>query len=151
MKKYAINKRARYDYEILEKIEAGLVLTGPEVKSVRLGNISLKGAYVTLKTSGKTPEAWLINAHISAYKPAGEQLNYDPERSRKLLLNKKEINYIIGKKQEQGLTIIPLSVYNRNSKIKLGIGLARGKKKHEKRESIKKREADRKIRRALKQ
>ncbi len=150
MKKYAINKKVRFDYEILEKIEAGLVLAGTEVKSIRAGNISLKGSYVTLKSSGKNPEAWLINAHVSPYKPAGDQPGYDPERSRKLLLKKKEINYLIGKKKEQGLTLVPLSVYNRRSKIKVEIGLARGKKRYEKREDIKKREANRKIRRALK-
>lgn len=151
MKNLAYNKRARYDYDILEKFEAGLILTGAEVKSIKQGNISLKGSYVTLKKTDKElPEAWLINTHISKYKPAGDQPDYDPERSRKLLLNKSEIKQLIGKKQEQGLTIIPLSVYTKRSRIKLKIGLGRGKKKYEKRESIKKREADKKIRRALK-
>jgi len=150
MKKYAINKKVRFDYEILEKIEAGLVLSGAEVKSIRSGNISLKGAYVTLKSSGKNPEAWLINAHISPYKPAGDQPSYDPDRSRKLLLKKREINYLIGKKKEQGLTLVPLSVYNKKHRIKIEVGLAKGKKKYEKRDVIKKRESDQKIRRALK-
>ena len=149
--KKIINKRARYDYEILDKFEAGLVLKGVEVKSIKQGNISLKGAYVTLKkTKKELPEAWLINAHISKYPPAGKQSYYDPERSRKLLLKKKEINYFIGKKQEQGLTIIPLSVYTKKGRIKLEIGLGKGKKKHDKRETIKKRDTERKIRRALK-
>jgi SsrA-binding protein len=153
MKMIAVNKRAKFDYDILEKFEAGIVLTGAEVKSVKLGNISLKGSYMTINPTGpqKQPEAWLINAHISPYKPAGPQPDYDPEKSRKLLLHKKEIDYLIGKQREGGLTIIPLSVYTKKARIKVEIGLGRGKKKFEKRERIKKREAERKIQRALRE
>lgn len=152
MKIIAKNKRAAFDYNILEKFEAGIVLTGAEVKSIKQGNISLKGSYVTISMTGpdNKPEAWLINAHISPYKPAGIQLGYDPEKSRKLLLHKKEIDYLIGKQKEGGLTIIPLLVYTKKGRIKIEVGLGRGKKKYEKREAIRKREDERKMRRALK-
>ena len=140
----AINKRARYDYEILGKYEAGIGLTGPEVKSAKLKHISLKGSYVTIKNS----EAWLLNAHISPYKKARQE-NYDPTRTRKLLLHRKEIDSIIGKLKQKGLTLIPLRVYTKRGLIKCGIGLGRGKRKYEKRELIKKKEAKKKIQRAL--
>ncbi len=143
----AVNKRAKFDYEILETYEAGLVMLGHEVKSVKTGHISLKGSYVTLKVGEKKlPVAYLINAHIPLYKHAGRLQGYDPDRSRKLLLKKKEINYLIGKKQEQGLTLVPIKLYTRKGFIKLEFGIGKGKKKHDKREAIKKRETDRKIR-----
>jgi len=148
--KKVINKKAKFDYDILDKFEAGLVLTGPEVKSVKAGQINLKGSYITIKHKPKT-EVFLINAHISKYKPAGLQPDYEPTRSRKLLLHKKEINKLIGKMKEKGLTIVPLSVYTKHNRIKLEFGIGRGKKKFEKKETIKKRETKRKIERAMKQ
>ncbi len=148
---YAINKRAKFDYDILEVYEAGLVLLGHEVKSIKQGHISLKGAFVTIKsTAKKLPELYLINAHVSLYKQAGIVKGYDPERSRKLLLKKSEIKHLIGKKQEQGLTLIPLELYNSKGFIKLKFGIGKGKKKIDKRELIKKRELDRKMKRMIK-
>lgn len=147
MEKYlAENKKAFFDYEILEKFEAGIVLRGYEVKAVKAGNIGLKGAYVTFHNG----EAYLTGAHIGRYKQAGGLLDYDPERSRKLLLKNKEIRYLMGKKEEKGLTIVPLSVYIKGSKIKVEIGIGRGKRKFEKKEKIKKRDIEREIKRTLK-
>lgn len=141
------NKFAYFDYNILEKYEAGIILTGPEVKSVKLGHIDLKGSYVTLR--GEEP--WLINAHISPYKMAtGAQKNYEPEQPRKLLLKKNEIKSLIGKLKSQGLTLIPLSVYTVRRLIKIRLGLGKGKRKFDKRQVLKKREIDRKIQRAMK-
>ncbi len=148
--KTIINKQARFDYEILDKFEAGLVLTGPEVKSVKNGQINLKGSYVTVKHEPKS-EIYLINAHISKYKPAGEQPKYEPTRSRKLLLHKKEINKLLGILQQKGLTLAPLRVYTKHNRIKLEFGVGRGKKKFEKKESMKKRDTKRQIQRAMKQ
>lgn len=143
------NKEALFNYEALEKFQAGIVLSGPEVKSVKKGQISLKGAYVTID---KNNEIWLINAHISPYLPAkGKQEKYEPIRARKLLLNKKEISSLIGKTRQKGLTIIPVSVYTKKRLIKMEIALARGKSKIDKREQIRKRESQREIRRTLKQ
>ncbi|MBU1180266.1 SsrA-binding protein SmpB [Patescibacteria group bacterium] len=140
------NKKAYYDYEILDKFEAGIVLFGYEVKSVRQGNIKLKGAFVTLHKN----EPYLTGAHISKYKPAGHLLDYEPERSRKLLMKKKEIRYLLGKKEERGLTIVPLLVYTKGSKIKIEIGIGKGKKRYEKKEIKKKKDLDREIKRTLK-
>lgn len=144
----AINKRANFDYEILTKYEAGLVLLGHEVKSVKTGHISLKGSYITLKKSGKNklPELYLINAHIPLYKHASSTKDYEPTRPRKLLMKKKEIKHLVGKKQEQGLTLVPLKIYTKHSFIKLEFGVGRGKKKYDKREIIKKREVEQKLR-----
>lgn len=144
----ATNQRARYDYEILETFEAGLVLAGAEVKAVRGGQVSLKGAYAALHINPKTkrPEVFLINAHISPYQKASQSAGYNPERSRKLLLNRAEINSLIGKLQTKGLTLLPLRVYTSRGKIKLELGLGRGKKKVDKREAIKQRELSRELR-----
>lgn len=142
----AKNKKALFDYEILERFEAGIVLRGHEVKSVKAGHISLKGAYVSQR--GK--ELFLIAAHISKYKPAGPLLDHDTERERKLLLRKSETERLLGKITEKGLTIVPLSVYTKGNLIKVEIGIARGKKAHDKRESIKKRDVERDMRRAMK-
>ncbi len=148
----AKNKRAYFDYDILEEYEAGLVLKGFEVKSIKTGHVSLKGSYVTVKLAknNKNPEVYLINAHVSLYKHAGKMPNYNPTRSRKLLLNKKEIRYLIGKKVEKSLTLIPLRLYTKHNLIKLSFALARGKKKRDKREVIKRRELDIESRRAIK-
>ncbi|MDD4901270.1 MAG: SsrA-binding protein SmpB [Patescibacteria group bacterium] len=144
----AVNKRANFDYDIQEIYEAGLVLLGYEVKSIKTGHVSLKGSYVTFKQArGKgLPEAFLTNAHIPLYKFAGDRPSYDPLRSRKLLLKKKEIRYLMGKKQEQGLTLVPIKIYTKHSFIKLEFGVGKGRKKYDKREVIKKRELDREVR-----
>lgn len=152
MKILAVNKRANFDYEILETYEAGIVLLGQEVKSVKTGHISLQGSFVVLKNTGgnNLPEVFLINAHIPLYKFASAATDYDPTRPRKLLIKKNEIKYLIGKKQEQGLTLVPLKIYTKRSFIKLEFGIGRGKKKIDKREAIKKREVDRQIRTLIK-
>ncbi len=142
----AENKKAKFEYQILDTFEAGLMLLGHEVKSARLGRMSLLGAYVTIARGA----LWLIGAHIQRYPQAGPLPDYDPERSRKLLLHKREISKLAGKLEQKGLTLVPLSVYTKGSKIKLSFGLARGKKLFEKKEAIKKRESDREIRRSLK-
>ncbi len=147
MPTFAFNKRARFDYEILDTFEAGLVLSGPEVKSIKTGHISLKGSFVTLKASGKRlPELYLTNAHIPPYKYASTVKNYEPDRPRKLLLKKSEISRLVGKKQEQGLTLVPIRIYTKRSLIKLEFGIGKGKKKIDKREAIKRRDIERKIR-----
>ncbi len=135
-KNLAFNKRAKFDYEILDSIEAGIVLLGTEVKSVRAGNMSLKGAFVTIHDE----EAYLTNATIPPWQVKNAPDDYAPLRSRKLLLKKSDIAQLIGNKQSQGLTIVPISVYNKGGKIKLKIALAKGKKKHDKKQS--KKEAD---------
>jgi SsrA-binding protein len=143
----AVNKRAWFDYEIGDKYEAGLVLLGHEVKSVKTGHVSLKGAFVTLKSgNGDDAEAYLTNAYIPPYKHAGKMPGYEPSRPRKLLIKRKEIDYLIGKRKTEGLTIVPLKIYTKRGLIKLEFGIGRGKKKHDKRETIKKRDIDRKIR-----
>ena len=146
MATYSVNKKALFDYAILDRFEAGIVLSGPEVKAVRAGHISLGGAFVTFHRT----DALLTNAHISAYAPAGKLPDYDPTRSRKLLLKQKEIAYLRGKSQEKGLTIIPLSVYTRGRHIKIEVGIGRGKKQYDKRETVKKRERKREAQRAIK-
>lgn len=147
MSTLATNPRAKYDYQILETYEAGLILFGHEVKSVKKGHISLKGSYVVLKNE----ELFLINAHISPYQPKNTPEDYQPDRTRKLLLHKKEIKELIGKTKQKGLTLVPIRVYAKHSKLKLEFGLVRGKKKEDKRETIKKKEAKRKMDRATKQ
>jgi len=147
MPKLAINKRAKFDYEFIEEYEGGLALTGAEVKSAKAGHVQLKGAFVTLRDS----ELWLRNAYISPYKPAGNQSDYDPYRDRKILVHRRELNRLIGKTKEAGLTIVPFSLYTKGRIVKIGFALARGKKKFEKRETIKKRELDRQIREKLKE
>lgn len=147
MKSLALNKRARYDYQILETFEAGLALYGFEVKSVKNGHLSLQGAYVVIKGE----EAYLLNATISPYQSQNTPSDYEPARSRKLLLHKKEIKYLIGKSQEKGLTLVPIQVYTKKDKIKLEFGVGRGKRKTDKRELIKKREAQREIERKIKE
>ncbi|MCK5416253.1 SsrA-binding protein SmpB [Candidatus Parcubacteria bacterium] len=147
----AVNKKARFDYEIQSTFEAGLVLLGHEVKSIKTGHVSLKGSYVTIKQpnnlkSSKNPELFLINAHIPLYKHASQIKNHDPLKPRKLLLHKKEIDRLIGKKQEQGLTFVPIKLYTKRGLIKLLFGIGRGKKKHDKREDIKRKDLNQKLR-----
>jgi SsrA-binding protein len=146
MSHYAENRKARFDYEILEKFEAGIELLGTEVKSVRGGRMSLEGAFVIVRGG----EAYIINSNIPPYQVANTPKDYDPLRNRKLLLTKKEIIELAGNEKNKSLTIVPISVYNKNRKIKVEIALVKGKKKHDKRETTKKRETDREIRRTLK-
>lgn len=143
----AENRKAKFNYEILEKFEAGIELKGFEVKSVRLGRIALQGAFVV--TIGK--QAFLTNAKIPAYQPANTPANYEPDRSRIILMRRKELDYLIGKSKERGLTLIPLRVYTKGALIKLEIGLGRGLKKSDKREVLKKRTSEREIQRFLKE
>ena len=140
------NKRVGFDYEILETLEAGLELFGFEVKSLRAGHGSLKGARVVARGG----EAYLVGATIPAWQPANAPKSYDPERTRRLLLSKKEILQVAQAESEKGLTIIPLSVYTKRPKLKLGIAIARGKKKEDKRHSIRAREEKRRMDRTLK-
>lgn len=143
------NKQAIFDYEILGKYEVGLVLTGQEVKSIKTNGLGLRGSYVTIKHEPK-PELFLINAHIPPYKMAGNLFNYDPTRSRKLLMSRQEINSLLGKIEQKGLTIVPLKVYTKRNLIKLEIGLARGKKLYEKKALKKEQDIKKEIRRTLK-
>jgi len=144
----SLNKKGLHDYQVIEKLEAGIALFGPEVKSVKKGQINLTGSYVTID---QKDELKLIGAHINPYKPAAAiQINYDPTRSRKLLVHKKEIDYLRGKSREKGLTIMPISVYTKGGLIKVEIGLVKGKKQFDKREIIKKREVERDLRRKIK-
>lgn len=139
------NKRAYADYNIEETIEAGLVLTGTEVKALREGRANLKDSYVIIKDN----EAWLLNCHISPYSH-GNIFNHDPLRTRKLLMHRREIEKLRGKIQQQGYTLIPLKLYFKGPYAKVEIALAKGRKKYEKRDIIKKREAQREIERAMK-
>lgn len=144
-KNIADNRKAYHDYFIEEKFECGIVLSGTEVKSIRLGKINLKDSYVTIKGE----EAFVIGVHISPYE-MGNRFNLDPMRSRKLLLHKKEIIRLYSKIKEDGLTIVPTKCYFKDGKVKLEIGLARGKKNYDKRDTIAKRDAQRDIARAIK-
>jgi len=146
MPSLAINKKAKFDYEILEKYEAGLVLFGHEVKAVRAGQLSLKGSFISVRTKNGNPELYLINCQISPYKNAGPLPDYNQTRERKLLLKRQEISHLLGKKQVEGLTLIPLKIYTNHSFLKLEFAVAKGKKKYDKRETIKKREVERKLR-----
>jgi SsrA-binding protein len=146
MANYAENRKIYFNYEILEKYEAGIELLGVEVKSVRSGKMSLEGAFIVVRGG----EIFLINANIPPYQPNNVPQDYDPLRNKKLLLTKKEITTLAGSEKNKSLTIVPISVYNKNRKIKVEIAVVRGKKKHDKRETIKKRETDREIRREYK-
>ncbi|HUY69678.1 MAG TPA: SsrA-binding protein SmpB [Candidatus Tyrphobacter sp.] len=142
----AKNRRAFFDYEILEKHEAGLELLGFEVKAIKTGHINLAGAYVIIRGN----EAELINADIPPYQPLNTPSGYDPKRGRRLLLSKEEIKRLSGKSQEKGLTLIPLRVYTKRGFVKLELALGRSRKKTDKRELIKKRDVEREIGRSLK-
>ena len=147
MANYAENRKAYFNYEILEKYEAGIELLGTEVKSVRNGKMSLEGAFVIVRGG----EVYLINSNIPPYQVKNSPKDYDPLRNRKLLLTKKEIAELAGNEKNKSLTIVPISVYNKNRKIKIEIALVKGKKKFDKRETIKKRDTDREIRREIKE
>lgn len=141
------NKKARLTYEIQETLEAGIELHGFEVKSLKNGRGSLDGAYVILRGN----ESFLVNAYVPPYQPANTPAGYDAYRPRRLLLTKKELAHLVGFERQKGLTIVPISFYNKHGKIKLEIAVARGKKKYDKRETIKRREAERETQRAMKE
>jgi SsrA-binding protein len=141
------NRRAMHDYKILEKMEAGLVLTGAEVKSAKGGRVNLQGTYVIPKGG----ELWLTGMNIAAYLPAkGAEAIYDSLRDRKLLLKHKELSYLLGKIKEHGLTLVPLSVYTTHRFVKVELGLGKGKSSYDKRASIRKREVEREVKSSLK-
>jgi SsrA-binding protein len=141
----AENRRARHDYHLLERFEAGLVLTGTEVKSLREGRANLQRAYADVRDG----EIWLVGSHIASY-DKGSIGQHDPDRDRKLLLHRRQIDSLIGKVQERGLTVIPTKLYFKDGRAKVELALARGKETRDKRRDIAKREADRQIERALK-
>lgn len=140
------HKKARLNYEILEEFEAGLELLGTEVKSLRAGQGKLEGAHIVVRGG----EAYLVGAHIPPYQPANTKEDYDPDRSRRLLLNKKELAELLAYGEQRGLTIVPLKVYNKGKHLKLLVGAARGKKEFDKRQTLKKRDTEREMRRTLK-
>ena len=144
-KTIAENRKARHEYQLLERYEAGLVLTGTEVKSLRAGGASLQQAYADVRGD----EIWLVGAHIAEY-GAGNIQNHEPERDRKLLLHRKEIASLTGKVQQRGLTLVPTRLYFKDGRAKVELALARGKEVRDKRRDIAKRDADRQIERALK-
>jgi len=142
----AQNRKASHDYTILETIEAGMVLTGTEIKSVRQARINLKDGYVSLKQG----EAFLVGVHISPFEK-GTLFNHDPLRTRKLLLHKKQINYLLEQVKQAGNTVVPLKVYIKNGVAKLLIGVAKGKKNYDKRDALKQKDMKREIDRAMKE
>lgn len=144
VKVIATNRKAQHDYEILDRFEAGLVLTGSEIKSIRAGRVNLRDSYAVPRGG----ELWLLNAHIAPYEQASSQ-NHEPRRSRKLLMHRREINRLQGQLQEKGLTLVPLRLYLKKHVAKIELGLARGKKTYDKRATLRDREADRQISRAL--
>lgn len=141
----ATNKQAHFQYEIVDRIEAGIVLQGTEVKSLRLGKVNFKDSYASIKDG----EVFLYNMHISPYEQ-GNIFNHDPVRMRKLLLHKQEIKRLTGKVQERGMTLVPIKVYFKNGRAKVELGLGRGKKLHDKRKEIARRDAARDMQRELK-
>jgi SsrA-binding protein len=138
------NRRARREYSIEETYEAGLVLKGSEIKSIRAGRANLQDSYVTIRDG----EAWLVNTHVSPYKQASIE-NHEPKRDRKLLLNRREIDRLVGKVQAKGYTMIPLRLYLKNNRAKVEIALAKGKKLYDKRADLAKRQAQRDMERAM--
>jgi SsrA-binding protein len=140
------NRQARFLYEILETYEAGIELRGTEVKSIRQGKINLRDGYALIRNG----EAWLFNVHISPHESASQIFNHDPRRTRKLLLHGQEIRKLIGQVEQKGLTLVPLKVYLKRGWLKVTIGLAKGKKLHDKREDLKRKQEKREIERAVK-
>lgn len=146
MAEYVKNKKASFDYEFLEEYEAGVILSGFEVKAIRAGKASLNGAYVIIRGG----EAFLVNASVSPYQANNTPKNYDPERPRKLLLSRKELTELENGSERNGLTIVAIKWYNKKNRLKLSIALARGKKKADKRDKLKERSSKRDIERILK-
>lgn len=142
----ADNRKAFFDYHILESFEAGIALLGTEVKGIREGTANLRDSYAALDKG----EVWLLNLHINPYSHRG-YADHEPRRKRRLLLHKSEIRKLIGKTTEKGLTLIPTRLYFKNGKVKVTLGLARGKKEHDKRETLRRRETDRETRAAVKE
>lgn len=140
------NRQARHLYEILETYEAGIQLVGTEVKAIRAGKVNLRDGFALVRNG----EALLLNVHISPYEASGQYFNHDPRRTRKLLLNRKEINKLIGQVEQKGLTLVPLKMYFKGSWVKISIGLGRGKKLYDKRETLKRRQDERDMARMLK-
>ena len=140
-----LNRKARYDYELLDKFEAGIVLTGTEIKSIRNGQANLKDSYAIIKNN----EAYLLNMHISEYKQ-GNQFNHDETRTRKLLLHKNEIKKINDKVSIKGLTLVPVKLYFKNGKAKIELAIARGKHTFDKKETIKQRDIEREMKKSMK-
>jgi SsrA-binding protein len=138
------NRRARHDYELLERVEAGVALTGSEVKSLRDGHVQLGGAYADLRDG----EAWLVGASIAEYAQGGQR-NHAPERERKLLLHRREIDSLLGKVREKGLTLVPTRMYFKDGRVKVELALGRGREKADKRRAIAARDAQRQMERAL--
>ncbi|OGL62538.1 SsrA-binding protein [Candidatus Uhrbacteria bacterium RIFCSPHIGHO2_02_FULL_47_44] len=146
MPSLATNKKAGFDFDLQEEFEAGLVLLGWEVKSAKAGHVQLKGAFLHISNG----ELWLKNAFISPYKPAGNQ-EVQSDRDRKVLVHKRELKRLIGKKLTEGLTLVPLRIYTKGNLVKLVFAIAKGKKKYEKREAIKKRDVDRQMKEHMRQ
>ena len=144
IKTVATNRKARHDYFFEDTFEAGIGLTGTEIKSVRAGQVSLRDSFATIKDG----EMWLINVHISAYRQASH-FNHEPRRPRKLLMHRREINRLTGKLQEKGLTLIPLRLYLKNNLAKVELGLGRGKRQYDKRATLKAKESRREVERAI--
>ncbi len=142
----ALNKRARFEYHLEERFEAGLVLLGWEVKSLRQGRISFNESYITLKDG----EAWLFGAHISPLNTASTHVNTDPVRTRKLLMHRKELSHLIGRVEQKGYTLVPVALYWKHGKVKLEVALAKGKMSHDKRKTEKERDWNREKQRILK-
>jgi SsrA-binding protein len=146
VKVLAANRKARHEYIIEESIEAGIVLSGTEIKSIRTGRANLQDSFALIRGG----EVWLIGAHISPY-THGNRENHEPRRERKLLLHRREIERLVGRVQEKGWTLVPLDIHLRDGRAKVQLGLARGKKQYDKRETIAKRDLDRELRRAVKE
>ncbi len=146
IKPIADNRRARHDYQLLDRLEAGVVLTGTEVKSLREGRVELGGAFADVRGA----EVWLVGVSIAEY-GHGNVANHDPDRDRKLLLHRREISSLIGKVKERGLTLVPTRLYFKNGKVKVELALARGKERGDKRRDLQRRDAERQIERALKE
>ena len=145
-KTVAVNRRARHEYAVEETLEAGIALTGTEIKSIRAGRVNLAEAYARIEKG----EAWLIGAHIAPYEQ-GNRNNHEPTRTRKLLLHRDQISELIGRTQAKGFTLVPLKLYIRNGMAKLEIGVAKGKKEHDKRRTIAERDARRELERSTKE
>jgi SsrA-binding protein len=144
VKTVATNRKARHDYFIEDTFEAGLVLSGTEIKSIRAGRVSLRESFAMVKEG----ELWLMNAHIAPYNH-GTYANHEPRRTRKLLMHRREINRIAGKLQEKGFTLVPLRLYLKNNRAKVELGLARGKKQYDKRATLREKDTRREIDRAV--
>jgi len=145
IKTISLNRKACHDYEIQESVEAGIALTGTEVKSIRAGQVNIRDAYA----HPQGPELWLFNAHIARYE-GGNRYNHEPTRPRKLLLHRRQIDELAGKVTQKGFTIVPLKLYLKNGIAKVELGLAKGKRLYDKRQSLARREAEREMERALK-